>query len=293
MRYFAVDDKVIYVKYSDERKKEYAIQTAIIIRGGKKLVRKKAIYPEGNAHIKQMVENCHILTEMYGKNRVAQCQNYTDKELYMEYVEGETLSTVLNRMIERKEYENFENMLKQYIDFLKISCLDNEENKIIGNDLKSPLRKCNIDLIFDNIIVRNDVFVIIDYEWLLANVDYRVVLSRAISVFEVRSSRANECYMIKKYKIRNDDANAKIVENLMRNVLEIKKDRYNKLVYCPAIMNPEEVKMIMDENEVLIEEIMKMREDIIKVREELKNIKSTRGYRLLEKIRTMRDELIQ
>lgn len=305
-----MEEKTIYIKYSDDRKKEYAIQTAIVIAKNGKMVKKKAIFPEGKSHIKRMVENFHILTGIYGKEHVAQCLKYSDTEMYMEYIEGERLSEVLEMFLERNEHDKFESMLGKYIVFLKDSCSEDKmEYHLEEKDLSSIERVSNIDMIFDNIILRNDEFVIIDYEWLLPKIDYRIVLSRALSIFSIRASN---CRGIEKANLqdRNDVfdwvACKEISESIVNVVIESALNKYKKMITIPAIVDPVEVQALKDKiketsfacekKEKIIQEKDEVLEDLEKnIRrqsEELKAIKETRGYKVLENIRALRKKYI-
>ena len=222
--------KMIYTKYSDERKKEYAVQTSIVVTEIGKIVKKKAVFPEGKSHIKRMAENCQILTDIYGKEHVAQCLEYTDEEMCMEYVEGNLLSEVLERFLTRHEYDNYESMLGRYIAFLKKSCLDDEGEYIFKeNDLLSAERLSNIDMIFDNIILRDNEFVIIDYEWLVPKIDYKIILYRALSVFYIRAKHRPDIERIKGgYKFFKRMDYEKINEQFVTNVADKMLFKYKR-----------------------------------------------------------------
>ena len=180
-------EKCIYTKFAPERNKQFAVQTSIVVCDGIKYVKKTAMYSEAEQHIKAMVENCNILTDIYGKDCVAQCIHSTSSEMYMEYVSGETLSVILENLLSEKQYDEFYDLVNKYVLFIKKSCSDFcDLNNEYNFDFMSPNRITNIDFIFDNIIVRDDKFVIIDYEWLVTKIDYKYVLYRALNTFLVR-----------------------------------------------------------------------------------------------------------
>lgn len=181
-------EKCIYTKFAPERNKQFAVQTSIVVCDGIKYVKKTAMYSEAEQHIKAMVENCNILTDIYGKDCVAQCIHSTSSEMYMEYVSGETLSVILENLLSEKQYDEFYDLVNKYVLFIKKSCSDFcDFNNEYNFDFMSPNRITNIDFIFDNIIVRDDKFVIIDYEWLVTKIDYKYVLYRALDTFRLRS----------------------------------------------------------------------------------------------------------
>lgn len=182
-------EKIIYTKFSSERKKEFAIQTSIVEIDGVKYSRKKAMYPEAKIHIKRIVENCDVLTKIYGKKHVAQCVKVSDDEVYTEFIEGITLSKKIEESILSNNINLFYNYVDEYITFIKKSCLSNNNSIEMFeiSQLDSKKRCSNIDMIFDNIIVENNNWIIIDYEWLVPKIDYRFVLYRTINILLERN----------------------------------------------------------------------------------------------------------
>ena len=120
-------EKCIYTKFAPERNKQFAVQTSIVVCDGIKYVKKTAMYSEAEQHIKAMVENCNILTDIYGKDCVAQCIHSTSSEMYMEYVSGETLSVILENLLSEKQYDEFYDLINKYVLFIKKSCSDFDE----------------------------------------------------------------------------------------------------------------------------------------------------------------------
>lgn len=307
-----MEEKIVYTKYSDERKKGYAIQTAIVVTEKGKIVKKKAIFPEGKSHIKRMVENCQILTDIYGKEHVAQCLKFNDSEMYMEYVEGERLSEVLERFLIRHEYDEYGSMIDRYIAFLKKSCSeDAKKYNLTEPDVSSTERVSNIDMIFDNVILRDNEFVIIDYEWLVPKIDYRIVLSRALSIFYIRASR--EEYIEKtNEKLRDEyegiDSNycEKVNNNLVNVVMNNLFDKYRKIISQSSAVTPLELQNLREKVKETIsaceekDKVIHNKEYIINKLEvitqrqsaELSEIKATRGYKFLENIRVLRDRFM-
>ena len=300
-----MEEKIVYTKYSDERKKEYAIQTSIVVTENGKMVKKKAIFPEGKSHIKRMVENCQILTDIYGKEHVAQCLESSDAEMYMKYVEGERLSEVLERFLIRHEYDKYESMIDRYIAFLKMSCLeDAKEYNLTETDLSSTERLSNIDMIFDNVILRDNEFVIIDYEWLVPKIDYRIVLSRALSLFYIRANNGKYIEKVNK-KISDEhegvekDYCEKVNNNLVNVVMNNVLDKYRKIISQQSVVThlelqslKEKIKQIISACEEKDEVINKLELTIQRQSTELLEIKATRGYKLLENIRGLREWFI-
>lgn len=273
-------EKIIYTKFSSERKKEFAIQTSIVEIDGVKYSRKKAMYPEARRHIKRIAENCDILTKIYGKEHVAQCVKVSDDEVDTEYIDGITLSKKIEEFILYNNDDMLNDYINKYTDFLKKSCsvdeIDNLDEKII--QLDSSKRCTNIDLIFDNIIDKNGKWVIIDYEWLVPKLNYKFVLYRVLYTFEERNKYHEEILNA----IRN------------KNSIEYRKEYIECMnVFYALVIDSflgKYFKTITNENSIireLKEENNNIKEENIRLKNDIIAIKSTRDYRLLEKIRKL------
>lgn len=297
-------EKTIYTKYAVDRKKEFAVQTSILDLGNKRIVRKRALFPEANCHIKRMVENCKILTSIYGEDHVAQCLKYNDTEFDMEYINGERLSDILEQLIARHEIKKYESLLNRYIEFVKISSSDEVDvYSISKEDLSTNNRISNIDFIFDNIIVRNDDFVVIDYEWLVPKIDYRIVLFRALFIFELRAKNDRYLDEINKKLMSDHEMNSadyykNINDDLIKIVADYRLDNYKKNIYEAVISSHKESLMLkqamqacVDKDNIIqaMERDFQEKNNIIHALEsDIQAIKSTRGFKFLEKMRAVR-----
>ena len=169
--------KVIYTKYSNQRKKEYKISTSIISDDGLRSVIKQAIYDEGRGHVLKMAKTGEYLAELYAESgfHVAKCIEMTDKAIEMEFVEGETLEKIFNDYISNAEFDKLFEFIKNFSDKLySNSKLKNFNNNplfqnIFGNVGLSDTLKAfdisNLDMIFSNFICNNSGMYVIDYEW--------------------------------------------------------------------------------------------------------------------------------
>lgn len=169
-----------FVHTSLYRKKEYRIETSIITIDGKKYVKKKALTAAAKKHIKTMVENAAILTNLYGSNHVAQARLVDEgNALIMEYIEGKSFTDILLNALKSKGKKAFIEKLKYYYEVI---CQGQgmAKNDISFSDDK---RKYEFDLNFSNVIIRDDnTFVYIDYEGLLPQVSKQAVLYNAIII---------------------------------------------------------------------------------------------------------------
>ena len=236
-----MEEKIIYSKFSSERNQEYAIRTDIVYLEGEKYVKKSPLYHAGREHIKVMQENYVILASMYGNSNIAKCKLNNKNELYMEYISGKTLSAMLEECINNGQMKSFYDLLDKYVDFVKKTSHEQEALSNAGSeDFRSPKRISNIDLLFDNIIVRNGKFVIIDYEWLVPAIGYKNILYRAVELFFVRSQLDDfeniKNGIFKKYGISLADKNYEDMDKvLFSRVFNNASCRYQKQIISTFI----------------------------------------------------------
>ena len=122
--------KVLYTKYSNERKPEYRIATSIVEEDGRRVVKKKALCECGSDHLNYM---CNIkqdllkLVKGYGWN-VADCRMIDQSTVEMEYINGVTLEHCLDEYVKNKKFE------------LIINIANNISYKVYNhNDIKKQL----------------------------------------------------------------------------------------------------------------------------------------------------------
>ena len=162
-----------YIKFSDERKKEYCIRTEIIEHNGQTVVRKTPIYKEGEAFVNSYIQKAKLLADVYSNIKIADCRKI-DNAVEFEYLDGKSL---------QKEYElcrTIGQVLElahkhfQYIigsdDNITTFYESNESREWFGNlksfDGKMGLKISNYDAIPSNIYLVNGEAYVTDYEWI-------------------------------------------------------------------------------------------------------------------------------
>ena len=135
--------------------------------------------PEAVKHIETIAENCKILSEIHGKEHVAQSKVISPGVLEMEYIEGERFDNYLCRILEEEGQDAFFNA----INFYWQKVLPNSEDYLPPElDFYAPDRKIDFDLTFNNFFIRNNDFVFVDYEFLLPKLSKKFRYSNAINV---------------------------------------------------------------------------------------------------------------
>lgn len=179
---------VDYVKYSNDRAKEFRIRTEIGRDGeGTLTVRKYPLTEEAEAHVRRMALSCERLTQRYrgsglSVNRCRLVEQENECFAEFEYVSGKPLSELLDECLDRGDQEGFWRYFDRYVE-------------LISYHGDCPVT--DFDLVFANILVDGDSWTLIDYEWTFDKVmDPRELAFRAVY-----------CYMLENEKRRSPDMN--------------------------------------------------------------------------------------
>lgn len=142
----------IYCKFSNDRANPWAIKTAIYENTFNELhVEKIPVTREAVGHILNTAKAYELLTKRYAgtKIRMNQCVKKGNRLLFP-FCEGVTLEKLLDLKLENADVEGFKALIDEYMRWLTYG----EECNV-----------SNIDFIFGNIIIKDDIWQIIDYEW--------------------------------------------------------------------------------------------------------------------------------
>lgn len=144
----------MYCRYSNDRALDCAIKTEILEEGGKKKVRKYAMTAYGADHIRKIYSSYLKLKERYkgSKLKINKCKLKDGDLPYveLEYLEGKTLEELFDEKVSRNDQEGFQELFKEYVERISYG----EEKPI-----------ADYDMIFANILVQEDQWTVIDYEW--------------------------------------------------------------------------------------------------------------------------------
>ena len=159
------------------------------------IVKKIARNPLAREHLKNIVENCKILSDIYGTEHIAQMKLISDDVAEMEYIAGITFKEYLYRVLEERGLDEFIKALTFYVNYISRGTDDNKFSNapIVFND---PNRKYEYDLIFSNIKIRNNTFVLFDYEFMLPVLPKKFITYRAFNYLFLYQSKFIEQYSI-------------------------------------------------------------------------------------------------
>ena len=170
-----------YVRYSNDRAPEYCIRTEIHRnKAGESHVEKHPLCEEAKEHVRGMALACENLKQRYegGRLQINRCTLREEGEKIwcsFEYLEGRLLSEILDECLEQEKTDRFRRLLAEYVERT-------------GYHEEYPA--ADFDLTFGNIIVQDDTWSVIDYEW---------TFGKEMSAKEL-AFRAVYCYLLEDEK---------------------------------------------------------------------------------------------
>ena len=182
-------NRIVYVKYSNEREKKFCIRTELREdESGNRTIIKLPMYKESVKHVMNMNDAYLKLSDKYkGQNITINKCLCTESAVEFEYIEGETLQEKVNECIKNSTLDEVYNILDYMVEIISYNTRDDfyytdEFEHIFGNTEGLEGCKCskvtNIDMILSNVIV-NDTFNMIDYEWTFTfPIPYKYVVFR-------------------------------------------------------------------------------------------------------------------
>lgn len=164
-------NKVIYVKTNSDRAPQFRINTVIYKNNDELVVRKYSVDDKAITHIQTIKNNESIRKKSYDNSRiVSSSKNYVE----FEYLKESNLYEVICEHAKKRNVDGIWNVLDIYYNtFFSDAEIKDYKTKefetIFGlndNDVKYEcIRPANIDLILDNIYIKNEKLTVIDYEW--------------------------------------------------------------------------------------------------------------------------------
>jgi len=201
--------KVLYVKCSSTRIKKFQLQTTIYEYAGQKFVKKEALCVEAIPHLMRMKDNYKKLSQsiLNTKIHIAKIISETKKSLTFEFIDGVSMEESWSEA-RKNNLDEADDIILSYVNLVKngfktgtflSDSMGKEYTKVFGegnptqlDSLKCFEKTSNCDLIPQNIIVKDDIFYIIDYEWVFdfpVSVEY--IYFRGLYLFQDAALLAN------------------------------------------------------------------------------------------------------
>lgn len=189
------ESKSLFVKFSNERAPQFAIKTEICKdKNENQFVRKAPTCAESIWHVNNLLQWDERLSEIFSDTKLETCKCKKDAQgVRFEYIKGTSLESILDELFEKEDYKELFAYIKTYFEMCRGAATDefvitDEFKKVFGdvqfsNEMKT-FSVSNIDMVFGNIVLVDNVWKILDYEWCFdfpIPVDY--VLYRALHYY--------------------------------------------------------------------------------------------------------------
>ncbi len=142
--------ETVYSKYSNDRAPEFSVRTDILEKDGTLKVEKSACTKEAQAHVSNMAVKAEELEKAYADTGLCINRCTMTENAEFEYLEGVTLEEILDDCIRKHKKEEFLSYVSRYRNIIEQGSL---------------AAVSDYDLIFQNIMVKDDTWTVIDYEW--------------------------------------------------------------------------------------------------------------------------------
>ena len=246
-----------------DRAKAFATKTVITKDDNLvKAVYKYAVSDASRAHINRIFDIYIKLTSIYKENVKVNKGILIENGIKLEYLEGISLEEILDKAFLSGENNAAVELIKQYIDKIinvlpKIKFHITDEFKKVFGDISfdekvintlEATNVANIDAIFSNVIINNDIWNILDYEWTFEfPIPLNFILFRALNVYLYSSDRRRRLWnegIMEKFGI--DKNQQELFAQMDFNFHKyVNGDRYSLSMSCDDI---DKQKFIVDEN---------------------------------------------
>ncbi len=208
--------KLLFAKYTDNRKSEFALRTSIYVYdSGAKAVTKTPLYPEGRRHVTDIHFWYEKLSSYYKgySLQIVPCAKMEDG-VGFSFVNGQKLTEIISDKLKANNADRAKWLMKRYIDVVtspaRLSILERKTEKIrygensgftnmfgklteheeeILSD-ETYLDITDVDLNFDSVMVEGETWTIYDYEWCVEfAVPFSYVVWRAINQYFDEAAR--------------------------------------------------------------------------------------------------------
>ena len=236
--------KILYIKNNSERAKEFQLKTIIYEENGQRYVKKQALRKESIPHLKKMKDSYTQLTNsiINPKIKLAKVIDESEDSLTFEFIDGTSLESKYNTA--KKLNEKASNkVINAYVDLLKTGfkttifdsdTMVTDEYKKLFTDLDFRAldgELCfegisNIDLIFSNIIYKDEYIYLIDYEWsYMINLPINYIVFRPIHMLPSNAKKLIQQLSLND-KVFHKMERSFVDKYVMQNGFYFQKDNY-------------------------------------------------------------------
>ncbi len=146
-------EQLLFTKFSNDRNLKLNVRTDIMEIDCKKVVRKSAVSDESKRHVQRMLENgAKLNTAFEGTGyKFLTLRKIDEYTVEYDFLSGETLEDVLAKKAHADGVDSIRGDITEFASALRRAY--------------TATSLCNLDFIFQNVIIENGEKVVIDYEW--------------------------------------------------------------------------------------------------------------------------------
>jgi len=308
--------KILYVKSNSEREKAYQLQTIIYEEDNKKYVKKRALCADALVHLKRMKTLHDTLSSAIRRPdlKVARIISESVDSLTFEFIEGVSIEERILAALKGNDTATVHREIECYRELLangfKTKVALPEGLKTAGGrqifegiNLSSlGERRCfdgvsNIDLIFSNIIYREDVAYLIDYEWVFeGSVPVDFALYRALRSLHDFDRIDISRYLAEKERLLFDKMEKRLIyfeimppDSFYQYSERYKKTRKNLYEYVDSLK--EEIVQLNHRLQQKEETIKSMKEEIDTLENEVVFYASSKSWKITRPMRIVMTQM--
>ncbi|MDL1948584.1 hypothetical protein FBQ97_02050, partial [Acidobacteria bacterium ACD] len=116
-------DEVLHVRVWRERRRDFALMTRVFVRDGARLIEKRALYPEGAAHIGAIAENAEWMRKTWRTVRLPARRPERESgpgSVVFDYVDGTPLDRLLSEAVGRGDRVGLKGLLAEWLALLQL-----------------------------------------------------------------------------------------------------------------------------------------------------------------------------
>ena len=293
------ENNIRLVAFSNMRKKQYKIKTIV----EKDNVYKYADNEESKKHIEDIKKNIDVMQKI----KLKTIDSYDEEKIVSQYINEETLDKkILKKIDENKNLAIA--LIKKYKEKLE-ECLgitnDNSKNIFEKYSIKCSDELLNTmkfvkyglwDLIFQNCFYIDDEFYFYDQEWIEENIPIEFIIYRAIYYLplekndKITHEELYEYFELTNEKIELFKKLDEALQDKINNKLIWDFQRSGQTVEQIRLTYNHEINLLRSEVAQKNEQINDLVQENLKINNELNIIKSSRGWKAIEKIRNLRNK---
>lgn len=304
-----IDNDIKFISYNQIRNKQYRL----VLKMHNTFVEKKAVDKNSISHIENMKNNIEELNKM-GFDIL---EKYEDDTVKSDVFNEKTLDQYLYQLLTENKIEEFFEKINNWYEYIKGKQISNDN--IEENNGLIILKKCYIDLVFENTVLKNNNYAFYDQEWVLEHTPLEFILYRAINnlytyhrnidkIISKRDTfkRLNIFNFTENFEKTEKDFQEKIIDGNILNeftkpytfyrdiknldiFLQLKEE--NRKLYSKIEQFESDMKSIKEEKTDLENKYEEINNLVMELDKELADYKNSRLHNLVEKIRKKYREL--